>query len=94
MSAAAPLWNIFQCESLSYLKLLKLCSSSTNSETGKVTTDKIAFHGCEKDLAEAFANNVNVVCSEHTNACYNYTREEISDDLVTQAEACFCDGDR
>jgi len=68
--------------------------SITNQETGKVTTDKLAYHGCEKDLANAFDSNINVLCNGHTNSCYNVSRDDIHDDVITRAEACFCEGDR
>jgi len=64
-----------------------------NEETGDVRIDKIAYHGCEKDLAPALGNSLEVVCGEHTNACYNISRDDIQDDFVQRAEACFCDGD-
>ena len=71
---------------------IKLCRH--NHETNETTTDKIAFHGCEKDLAGALAGQIGVVCDGHTNACYNVTKEDIHEEFITSAEACFCDGDR
>ena len=63
------------------------------NDDGSSKTDMIAYHGCEADLAGALNAHFGVVCDGHTNACYNVSREEITDELATFAEACFCDGD-
>jgi len=65
-----------------------------NDATGEVRIDKIAYHGCEKDLAPALGSQLEVVCGEHTNSCYNVSRDDIQDDFLQRAEACFCEGDR
>ena len=54
----------------------------------------ITFHGCEKDLAEALGAKFGVICDGHTNACYNVSRDDIQDEFLTTATACFCEGDR
>ena len=54
----------------------------------------ITFHGCEKDLAEALGAKFGVICDGHTNACYNVSRDDIPDEFLTTATACFCEGDR
>jgi len=63
-----------------------------NEATGELTINKITYHGCEKDLAPALGAHVEVVCGEHTNACYNVSSEDIHEDFVQRAEACFCEG--
>ena len=72
----------------------KIYLPRTDDTTGVTTTDMLTFHGCEKDLAGAFGSNINVICDGHTNACYNVSREDIQDEFLTEAKACFCDGDR
>jgi len=64
-----------------------------NENTGEVTINKITYHGCEKDLAPAIGNHVEVVCGDYTNACYNVSNEDVHEDFVQRAEACFCEGD-
>ena len=54
----------------------------------------ITFHGCEKDLVGALGATFGVICEGHTNACYNVSKEDIQQDFLTSATACFCDGDR
>ena len=34
-----------------------------------------------------------VICEGHANACYNVSRDNIQDEFLTEASACFCDGD-
>ena len=68
--------------------------SRTDPETNKTTTDMITYHGCEKDLDSTLESNVGVICDGHTNACYNVSKDDIVDEFLTEATACFCDGDR
>jgi len=65
-----------------------------NEETQEKRTDKLSYHGCEKDLAQALSTSISVVCNGHTNSCYNVSQADIPDDFIVSAEACFCDGDR
>jgi len=60
---------------------------------GKTKVDMITFHGCEKDLAGALNSHVEVICEGHANACYNVSKDNIQDEFLTEASACFCDGD-
>ena len=90
----APWWSTFTCEFFLTTSVVLTLFPSTNDESGKVTTDKLAYHGCEKDLAGALGATFDVICGGHTNACYNISREEIQDDFLVRAEACFCEGDR
>jgi len=60
---------------------------------GKSRTDMLTFHGCEKDLAGALQSNVEVICKEHANSCFNVSTENIQDEFLTSAAACFCEGD-
>ena len=34
-----------------------------------------------------------VICENHASACYNVSREDISNEFLTEAKACFCEGD-
>ena len=34
-----------------------------------------------------------VICEGHANACYNVSKDNIQDEFLTEARACFCDGD-
>ena len=34
-----------------------------------------------------------VICSDHANSCFNVSTENIEDEFLTEAEACFCEGD-
>ena len=34
-----------------------------------------------------------VICEGHANACYNVSKDNIQDEFLTEASACFCDGD-
>jgi len=60
---------------------------------GKNKVDMLTLHGCEKDMAGALGSNIEVICEGHANACYNVSRDNIHDDFLTEATACFCDGD-
>jgi len=62
-------------------------------EEGKSRTDMLTFHGCEKDLAGAIGSHVEVICKEHANSCFNVSTENIQDEFLTSAAACFCEGD-
>ena len=66
----------------------------TDDSTGTQKTDMITFHGCEQDLAGALGQTFNVLCEGHTNACFNVSKEDIQDEFLTEAIACFCEGDR
>ena len=66
----------------------------STSEEGEKTIDKLAYHGCEGDLAAKLHLEVEVLCSGHTNACYNVSFDDIQYDWLSRVEACFCDGDR
>merc|ERR1719394_1112083 len=57
---------------------------------GKNRVHMLTLHGCEKDLPEGY---IEVICEGHSNACYNVSRDNIHDDFLTEATACFCDGD-
>ena len=37
--------------------------------------------------------NFEVICENHANACYNVSKDNLQDDFLTEATACFCDGD-
>jgi len=62
-------------------------------EDGEVTTDMVAFHGCEKDIAAAIDSETVIECQGHVNTCYNASDSDIVNQEVTYAEGCFCDED-
>jgi len=62
-------------------------------QDGESKTDMLTFHGCEKDLAGALGSHLEVICENHANSCFNVSREDISNEFLTEAKACFCEGD-
>ena len=45
------------------------------------------------DLQKVIMFNFEVICENHANACYNVSKDNLQDDFLTEATACFCDGD-
>ena len=45
------------------------------------------------DLQKEIMFNFEVICENHANACYNVSKDNLQDDFLTEATACFCDGD-
>ena len=44
-----------------------------------------------KDFRINFGSQV--ICAEHANSCFNVSTENIQDEFLTSAAACFCEGD-